>query len=34
MIEVRQTDEYSEWFAKLRDTKARARIKLVFDVFR
>lgn len=26
MIEVRQTEEYSEWFAKLRDTQARARI--------
>ena len=26
MIEVRQTDEYSDWFAKLRDKRARARI--------
>jgi len=26
MIEVRQTDEYSEWFANLRDRQARARI--------
>ena len=26
MIEVRQTDEYSEWFADLRDKQARARI--------
>lgn len=26
MIEVRQTDEYSEWFANLRDKQARARI--------
>jgi putative addiction module killer protein len=26
MIEVRQTEEYSEWFANLRDKKARARI--------
>jgi putative addiction module killer protein len=26
MIEVRQTDEYSEWFINLRDKQARARI--------
>lgn len=26
MIEVRQTDTYSEWFTRLRDLKARARI--------
>ena len=26
MIEVRQTEEYSEWFAKLQDKQARARI--------
>jgi putative addiction module killer protein len=26
MIEVRQTDEYSEWFTNLRDKQARARI--------
>jgi putative addiction module killer protein len=26
MIKVRQTDKYSEWFAKLRDEQARARI--------
>jgi putative addiction module killer protein len=26
MMEVRQTDEYSDWFAKLRDRQARARI--------
>jgi putative addiction module killer protein len=26
MIEVRQTEEYSEWFANLRDIQARARI--------
>jgi putative addiction module killer protein len=26
MIEVRQTEEYSEWFASLRDKQARARI--------
>jgi len=26
MIEVRQTDEYSDWFANLRDRQARARI--------
>jgi putative addiction module killer protein len=26
MIEVRQTDEYSEWFDALRDRQARARI--------
>ena len=28
MIEVRQTEEYSEWFANLRDKQARARINL------
>lgn len=26
MIEVRQTDEYAEWFRRLRDRQARARI--------
>ena len=26
MIEVRQTDEYAEWFKSLRDRRARARI--------
>ena len=26
MIEVRQTEEYSEWFVNLRDKQARARI--------
>lgn len=26
MIEVRQTNEYSRWFAKLRDQRARGRI--------
>ena len=26
MMEVRQTDEYSDWFANLRDRQARARI--------
>jgi putative addiction module killer protein len=26
MIEVRQTDEYSDWFANLIDRQARARI--------
>ena len=26
MIEVRQTEEYSDWFANLRDKQARARI--------
>jgi putative addiction module killer protein len=26
MIEVRQTDEYAEWFKCLRDRQARARI--------
>jgi len=26
IIEVRQTDKYSEWFADLRDRRARARI--------
>jgi len=26
VIEVRQTDKYSEWFATLRDRQARARI--------
>jgi putative addiction module killer protein len=26
MIEVRQTDEYAEWFRSLRDRQARARI--------
>jgi putative addiction module killer protein len=28
MIEVRQTEEYSEWFANLRDKQARARINV------
>jgi putative addiction module killer protein len=26
VIEIRQTDEYAQWFAKLRDRRARARI--------
>lgn len=26
MIEIRQTDEYSSWFERLRDRQARARI--------
>lgn len=26
MIEIRQTDEYARWFAKLRDRQARSRI--------
>jgi putative addiction module killer protein len=26
MIEVRQTDEYAEWFNSLRDRRARARV--------
>jgi putative addiction module killer protein len=26
VIEIRQTDEYAGWFAKLRDRRARARI--------
>jgi len=26
MIEVRQTDEYAEWFKRLKDRQARARI--------
>lgn len=26
MIEIRQTDVYAQWFAKLRDRQARARI--------
>ncbi len=26
MIEVRQTDEYAEWFKSLRDRQARARV--------
>lgn len=26
VIEIRQTDEYADWFAKLRDRQARARI--------
>jgi putative addiction module killer protein len=28
MIEVRQTDEYSEWFEALRDGQARSRINV------
>jgi putative addiction module killer protein len=28
MIEVRQADEYSKWFANLRDKEARARINV------
>ena len=28
MIEVRQTEEYSEWFVNLRDKQARARINV------
>jgi len=28
MIEVRQTEEYSDWFANLRDKQARARINV------
>ena len=28
MIEVRQTEEYSEWFANLKDKQARARINV------
>jgi putative addiction module killer protein len=28
MIEVRQTDEYAEWFKSLRDRQARARINI------
>ena len=28
MIEVRQTEEYAEWFANLRDKQARARINV------
>ncbi len=26
MVEIRQTDEFARWFAKLRDREARARI--------
>ncbi len=28
MIEVRQTEEYAEWFSSLRDAQARARIDI------
>lgn len=28
MIEIRQTDVYSEWFGNLRDPQARARINV------
>lgn len=28
MIEVRQTDEYSDWFARLRDRNAKVRIDI------
>lgn len=28
MVEIRQTDEYAEWFASLRDANAKARIAI------
>lgn len=28
MIEIRQTEEYADWFARLRDRQARARIDI------
>jgi putative addiction module killer protein len=31
MIEVRQTEVFANWFAKLRDVKARARIQVRID---
>ena len=31
MIEIRQTEHFSEWFRKLRDRQARARVQIRID---
>ena len=31
MVEVRQTDDFAKWFRRLRDRRARARIRLRID---